>query len=127
MLHNEARKLLVNAFKINHNAKEIAKIFSVSRSTVYRLAKQAEQTGSVELRTNQRGRKHILSDTDLKNIQMQIEAHNDITIDELRQCLHLKASYSTVERAVLWLGYTVKKKSLHASERDRPRCSTKTC
>lgn len=127
MLHNEARKLLVQAFKKCHNARKIASIFSVSRSTVYRLEKQQERTGSVALRTHQRGRKHLLDRTDLNHIQAQIEAHRDITIEELRQHLHLKASYSTVERAVRGLGYTIKKKSLHASERERPRCSAKTC
>ena len=123
MLHNEARKLLVQAFKKCHNARKIASIFSVSRSTVYRLEKQQERTGSVALRTHQRGRKHLLDRTALNHIQSQIEAHRD----ELRQHLHLKASYSTVERAVRGLGYTIKKKSLHASERERSRCSAKTC
>jgi len=115
MLHNEARKLLVQAFKKCHNARKIASIFSVSRSTVYRLEKQQERTGSVALRTHQRGRKHLLDRTDLNHIQSQIEAHRDITIEELRQHLHLKASYSTVERAVRGLGYTIKKKSTPAS------------
>ena len=74
MLHNEARKLLVQAFKKCHNARKIASIFSVSRSTVYRLEKQQERTGSVALRTHQRGRKHLLDRTDLNHIQSQIEA-----------------------------------------------------
>ena len=37
MLHNEARKLLIEAWNKTHNAKEIAECFSVSTSTVYRL------------------------------------------------------------------------------------------
>ena len=39
MLHNEARKLLIEAWNKTHNAKEIAECFSVNTSTVYRLKK----------------------------------------------------------------------------------------
>ena len=67
-----------------------------------------------------------MSEEDIQNIKAQIEAHNDITIEEIREALNLKVSYTTVERAVNGLGYTVKKKSLHASERDRARCTGKT-
>ena len=52
MLHNEARKLLLKALATTHNAKEVAECFSVHISTVYRLKKQIDETGSVETRTN---------------------------------------------------------------------------
>lgn len=42
MLHNESRNLLVQAFKKNHNAKQTAEDFSVSKWTVYRLSEQME-------------------------------------------------------------------------------------
>ena len=125
MLHNEARELLVKAYEKHPVAKDIAEAFSISVSGVYRLVRQKARTGSVALRVNQRGRKKLLSEDDIRNIKAQIEAHNDITIEEIREALNLKASYSTVERAVNGLGYTVKKKSLHASERDRARCTGK--
>ena len=38
---------------------------------------------------------------------------------------NLSASYSTVERAIAAIGYTLKKKSLYESERDRVRCAGK--
>ena len=126
MLHNKARELLVKAYEKHPVAKDIAEAFSISVSGVYRLVRQKARTGSVALRVNQRGRKKLLSEDDIRNIKAQIEAHNDITIEEIREALNLKASYSTVERAVNGLGYTVKKKSLHASERDRARCTGKT-
>ena len=126
MLHNEATELLVKAYEKHPVAKDIAEAFSISVSGVYRLVRQKPRTGSVALRVNQRGRKKLLSEDDIRNIKAQIEAHNDITIEEIREALNLKASYSTVERAVNGLGYTVKKKSLHASERDRARCTGKT-
>ena len=119
------RELLVKAYEKHPVAKDIAEAFSISVSGVYRLVRQKARTGSVALRVNQRGRKKLLSEDDIRNIKAQIKAHNDITIEEIREALNLKASYSTVERAVNGLGYTVKKKSLHASERDRARCTGK--
>lgn len=126
MLHNEARNLLVQAYERSKDAKRTAADFSVSTSTVYRLESQMKTTGSVALRVNRRGRKQILSEEDRRHIKERIEAQNDITIEELREVLKLKASYSTVERAVRKMGYTYKKKSLYASERDRLRCEGKT-
>ena len=37
MLHDETRKLLIEAWNKTHNAKEIAECFSVNTSTVYRV------------------------------------------------------------------------------------------
>ena len=125
MLHNEARELLVKDYEITHDAEGIAKAYSVSKWTVYRLAEQKRKTGSVELRTSQRGRKPALTTEEKANIRDCIDAEPDITIEEIREKLNLSASYSTVERAINAMGYTLKKKSLYASERDRLRCAGK--
>ena len=45
-----------------------------------------------------------------------MEERPDITVNEIREKLQLTASYSTVERAIQAMGYTLKKKSLYASE-----------
>lgn len=125
MLHNEARELLVEGYEATHDAKGIAKAYSVSKWTVYRLAEQKRKTGSVKLRTSQRGRKPALTTEEKANIRDCIDAEPDITIEEIREKLNLSASYSTVERAINAMGYTLKKKSLYASERDRLRCAGK--
>lgn len=126
MLHNEARKLLIEAWNKTHNAKEIAECFSVNTSTVYRLEKRMRETGSVETRTSQRGRKAALSQNDIQNIDQLIQQHSDITIHEITEKLQLHVSDETVRKATLKLGYVYKKKSLHASEQERPRCSGET-
>ena len=125
LLHNEARELLVEGYEATHDAEGIAKAYSVSKWTVYRLAEQKRKTGSVKLRTSQRGRKPALTTEDKANNRDCIEADPDITIEEIREKLNLSASYSTVERAINAMGYTLKKKSLYASERDRLRCAGK--
>ena len=126
MLHNEARKLLIKAWNKTHNAKEVAECFGVNTSTVYRLEKRMRETGSVETRVSQRGRKSALSQTDLQNIDQMIRAQPDITIHEIREGLQLPVSDETVRRAVVKMGYIYKKKSLHASEQERPRCQAET-
>ena len=47
MLHNEARKLVLEAWDKTHNAKEIAKYFSVNESTIYRFVE--EHTGRLRI------------------------------------------------------------------------------
>ena len=37
MLHNETRKLLIEAVEKTHNVQEVADCYLVNRSTVYRL------------------------------------------------------------------------------------------
>ena len=126
MLHNEARKLLIKAWDKTHNAKEVAECFGVNTSTVYRLEKRMRETGTVETRVSQRGRKSALSQTDLQNIDRMIRAQPDITIHEIREGLQLPVSDETVRRAVVKMGYVYKKKSLHASEQERLRCQEQT-
>ncbi len=78
------------------------------------------------MRTSQRGRKPVLTEEDKKNICRCIDERPDITIEEIQEEMDLCASYSTVERVIETMGYTLKKKSLYASERDRVRCAGKT-
>lgn len=126
MLHNEARELLVEGYERTHDVNSIAKAYGVSKWTVYHLSEQKRATGSVALRTSQRGRKQLLSDEDKRAIRQCIDRTPDITINEIRNKLNLTASYPTVARIVHAMGYRVKKKSLHASEQERPRCPSQT-
>lgn len=125
MLHNEARELLVKAYEKTGNAREVAECFGVDISTVYRLYRQKKATGSVKLRTNKRGRKPSLSSEDLFNIDKAIQQQPDITIEEIIEKLDLHVTNETVRKAVIKMGYVYKKKSLYASERERPRCERK--
>ena len=122
MLHNEARKLLIQALERSHNVREVARNYSVNRSTVYRLKKRLDETGSIETRTYLRGRKPTLSPEEVENINQLVKARPDITMQEIIETLHLTVSNETVRKTVRQLGYRRKKKSLHASEQERPRC-----
>ncbi len=90
------------------------------------LGKKMRETGSVETRVSQRGRKSAVSQTDMQNIDQMIRARPDITIYEIREGLQLPVSDETVRRAVVKMGCVYKEKSLHASEQERPRCQEQT-
>ena len=62
MLHNEARKLILEGYDKGIRVKELAKCFSVNTCSIYRLLKRRSETGSYETQTNLRGKKPKLSD-----------------------------------------------------------------
>lgn len=126
MLHNEARKLALQALEKTHNAKEVAECFSVHISTIYRLKRQFEATGTYKTKTSQRGRKPALTNEDLKKIKQFLEKHPDSTVQEVIDAVHPTSSANeTVRLAIRKLGFRRKKKTLHASEQERPRCAGK--
>jgi transposase len=124
MLKNEERKLLVEAHEKGYKSKELADIFGIDVSSVNRIVRQYKRTGSYELRTYNCGRKSVLTDNDLKNISELIDANHDITINEIIEKLNLKLKNEAVRKAVIKMGYVYKKKSVHASERERSRCGS---
>lgn len=126
MLHNEARNLLVEAYEKTHDAKMVAMAYGVSVPTVYRLAAQKAKTGSVDLRVSKRGRKRVLWSEDLENIAKTVDEQPDITLSELVEKLGLPVGIETVRRAIQAMGYRRKKKMIHASEQERPRCAGQT-
>lgn len=123
MLHNEARNLLVEVYEKTHDAKGIALAYGVSVPTVYRLAEQKAKTGSVDLRVSKRGRKRVLGQEALEKIAKTIDAWPDITLAEIVEKLELPVGIETVRRAIQAMGYRRKKKMIHASEQERPRCA----
>lgn len=125
MLHNEARKLLIEALEKKHKIQEVADCYSVNRSTVYRLKKRWKETGSFETRTFLRGRKPALSPEKLASIDQLVKDKPDVTLQEIVDTLHLTVSIEAVRKALLKLGYR-RKKAFHASEQERPRCGGET-
>ena len=121
MLHNEARNLLVGAYKKTHDAKGIALAYGVSVPSVYRLAEQKGRTGSVDLRVRGSRHKRILGQEDLENIARAVDEQPDITLFEIVEKLNLPVGIETVRRRLRAMGYRRKKKMIHASEQERPR------
>lgn len=55
-----------------------------------------------------------------------VQERPDITIREIKETLKLNVCSETIGKMVVRLGYRVKKKSIRASEQERPRCKGKT-
>ena len=125
MLSTEVRELMVKAYEKSHNATEVARNFSVSRGTVYEYVNRKKNNQSLEVKTSQRGRKSKLTQNNLDDIKNAINQQPDITIHEITETLALPVSDETVRREVVKMGFVYKKKSLHASERERSRCERK--
>ena len=93
MLHNEARKLVLEAWDKTHNAREIAKYFSVNESTVYRLIEERARTGRYETRTQLRGRKTILTEKQHHDILELVQEQPDITLKEFARNIKMEAEF----------------------------------
>ena len=98
MLHNEDRKLILEAYDKGVSIKELAKCFSVNTSSIYRLPKRRDETESYETQTNLRGKKPKLSESDRQNIVALISKQPDITRLEIIEVLNLSVSIDTVWR-----------------------------
>lgn len=122
MLHNEARKLILKAYDKGISVKDLAECFSVNTSSIYRLLKRRRETGSYETQTNLRGCKPKITETEGQKILKLLNDQPDITCLEIIQALNLPVSIDTVWRFLQKQGYRRKKKSLHATEQERPRC-----
>ncbi len=126
MISNEVRRRLVEGYQRTHKAKEVAECYGVTEREVYKLAAQMRETGSVDLRTSRCGRKPKLSSEDVERVDKTIKEQPDITLREVIEKLDLDISESRLGRIVREkLGYSLKKKVIHASEQERPRCAGK--
>ena len=123
MQHNEARNLLVEAYEKTRDAKAVALAYGVSVPTVYRLAEQKAKTGSVGLRVSERGRKRVLTAEDSERIAKVIDSQPDITLSEIVEKLNLPVGIESVRWRIQAMEYRRKKKMIHASEQERPRCA----
>lgn len=86
MLHNEARKLILEGYDKGISVKELAKCFSVNTCSIYRLLKRRNETGSYETQTNLRGKKPKLSDADHQHILSLLEKQPDIIVWRSLKC-----------------------------------------
>lgn len=110
-LSNDLRVRILLAYKNGKTVKEIKEEFYVGQNTVYCLLRLFKETGSHEARENNCGRKPMLTEDDLKNIENKILETPDITLEELKERLSLTVSISALCRTInKKLGLIYKKK-----------------
>jgi transposase len=124
-LSKDLRQRIIRACQNREESlREIAKRFMVSLSTVWLLWKQFRTTGSLEPKPHGGGAPAKLDVADYLILEAAVRHRPGVQeVAELREFLRRttgkEVSLGTISRALHRLGFTHKKRMLHASERDQ--------
>src|SRR5512132_395191 len=100
--------------------REIARRFRVSLSFIVRLFQRRRDADTIEPKPHGGGPPPALGPDDQERLAELIREQPDATLEQLKQRGGFTCSLKTLWRALRQRGLTLKKKSLHASEQDRP-------
>ncbi|MGZ3396524.1 MAG: IS630 family transposase, partial [Isosphaeraceae bacterium] len=103
----------------------IARIFHVSTSFIVRLLQHRRTAGTLAPEPHRGGPPPALEPGDLERLAGLVREQPDAMLEQLRQRGGFQCSLKTLWFALDRLGLTRKKKSLHATQRDRPDVQTK--
>jgi transposase len=107
------------------SVRKVAKRFRVATSFVETLLKRLRETGDILPKPHGGGPQPKLKAEQIALVATLVEADNDATLaelcDQLAAATSIRVSRSTMGRVVNALGFTRKKKSLHATEAESPR------
>jgi len=115
---SETRERALAAYQAGKGTQEeIASLFGISPRTFQRWYRQYGETGSTH--PKKRGhRRAVYSGHDLKHLDRIMAKHPDATLEELREATGKSCSIMAVQRAVVRLGYSLKKNAV--GQRTRP-------
>lgn len=120
-LSNDLRERILQAVDCRVGTRrQLAVRFGVNVSTITRLLQLRRQTGSIDPRPHGGGSAPTLDQGGLERLRGLVQETPDATLDALRRDLGVGGSIMIVWRGLRKLDITRKKKTLHASERDRP-------
>jgi transposase len=100
--------------------REIARLFRVSTSFIVRLLQRRRAAGTLAPEPHGGGTAPALRAADLERLAELVRKQPDATLKQLKESGGFTCSLKTLWYALDGLGLTRKKKSLHASQRDRP-------
>ena len=93
----DLRERIVSAYEAGDVSYcDVAKIFSVSRSTVGKLVRQFRTEKSLKPHTDRCGRKRCISEEDEHSLEEHVRVHPDATLQERRAALGLQCAVKTV-------------------------------
>ena len=111
----DLRQKIIDVYEtVPISQRQLAKRFGVTLSFIEKLLKQRRETGSIapKVRTQQTPTK--LNEANLAVLRQLVEAHNDATLEELRNLLKqatgIQVGRSTIDRMLKKLNLTLKKK-----------------
>lgn len=121
----DLRERVVQAYeKREGSQKVISERFLISLPTVQSYWYLKRDTGSLEPKQGKRGAKPVIDEVGLQWIAATVTMHADMTLQALCRAYakthRIKVSLSMMCRACQKLRLTRKKKSLYASEQERP-------
>jgi transposase len=117
----DLRERIVAAIDYDEGSiREIARIFRVSTSFIVRLLQRRRATGALDPKPHGGGSSPALRADDLERLAELVRKQPDATLEQLKQRGGFTCSLKTLWYALDGLGLTCKKKSLHASQQDRP-------
>ena len=105
--------------------RQIARTFRVSLSFLVRLLPRRHAAGTLNPKPHGGSPPPSLGPDDLQRLDALIREQPDATLEQLRQRGGFRCSLTTLWRALRRQRLTSKKKSLHASQRDRPEVPKK--
>lgn len=100
--------------------REIAQRFGVSGSFIVRLLQHRRKTGGLEPSPHGGGRSFSLDADARRRLAAMVRKQPDATLQKLKTFGGFDCTLTTLWRTLRRMGLTRKKKTLHASERDRP-------
>ena len=96
--------------------REIARRFRVSLSFIVRLLQRRRKTDTLAPKPHGGGARPALSRRDQQRLRRLVEKHNDATLKKLKQQGNFSCTLTTIWNTLRRLGFTYKKKTLHAAE-----------
>lgn len=117
----ELRQRIVAAIDAKEGSqREIARRYGVSGSFIVRLLQHRRATGGLEPSPHGGGRSFALDADAQRRLAAMVDERPDATLQQLKDFGGFDCTLTTLWRTLRRMGLTRKKKTLHASERDRP-------
>jgi transposase len=111
MISQEKRELISQAYKKGMSIREMTKVYEVADRTIRGLLEHERETGGMAANTRNCECPPALSDTELAEMKKIVEEQNDMTLEELKEKMHLSICISAISKILRFkLGFTYKKK-----------------
>ena len=109
-LSKDLREKIVKHKQKGEKDSNISKWLLVSLSSVKRIWTNFCEFGNTDHKPLNRGRKPMITENEMQNIEQEIKKNSDITLEEIKEKFKLKISISAISRRISKLGYTFKKR-----------------
>lgn len=116
----KVRELVLGAYDDGVVTAEIVGRFKVSPSWARRVSQRWREEGLRVATQQKHGPDPKLTSVHRQQLMDLVKETPDVTLTELKECLSIPVSISTIARALTDMKLTFKKKSVHASEQGRP-------